>query len=249
MTQASAAVKAHPARPQPRGPGRAWYWLRQGLGLWRGAVWQGLLLALLPLVFEGLLQWLPMVGLVLSKLLTPLVAALTLWWLHRRCQRAGSLPVYGLPGWPVAVTVMLLGLFVFAWQLVVLALLAGPDSALSLEAARAKGVASPIAGNVDVLVGPSMESTLMMLRTLLALGGELLVRGAVGMAARLGISPLLAGLTIVGFGTSTPELATSVQAMQGTITAYFIAFGLAQLLYGPWADQSGRSRFEINDRI
>ena len=47
---------------------------------------------------------------------------------------------------------------------------------------------------------------------LLALGGELLVRGAVGVAARLGISPLLAGLTIVGFGTSTPELATSVQA-------------------------------------
>lgn len=47
---------------------------------------------------------------------------------------------------------------------------------------------------------------------LLGLGGELLVRGAVGMAARLGISPMLAGLTIVGFGTSTPELATSVQA-------------------------------------
>jgi cation:H+ antiporter len=47
---------------------------------------------------------------------------------------------------------------------------------------------------------------------LLALGCELLVRGAVGMAARLGISPLLAGLTIVGFGTSMPELATSVQA-------------------------------------
>lgn len=47
---------------------------------------------------------------------------------------------------------------------------------------------------------------------LLGLGGELLVRGAVGMAARIGISPLLAGLTIVGFGTSMPELATSVQA-------------------------------------
>jgi cation:H+ antiporter len=50
---------------------------------------------------------------------------------------------------------------------------------------------------------------------LLAVGGELLVRGAVGMAARIGISPLLAGLTIVGFGTSTPELATSVQAALG----------------------------------
>ena len=36
------------------------------------------------------------------------------------------------------------------------------------------------------------------------------------------------------------ELGTSVTAMQGTITAYFIAFGLAQLVYGPWADQAGR---------
>ena len=35
-------------------------------------------------------------------------------------------------------------------------------------------------------------------------------------------------------------LGASVPAMQTTITAYFIAFGLAQLLYGPWADQAGR---------
>lgn len=47
---------------------------------------------------------------------------------------------------------------------------------------------------------------------LLAGGGELLVRGAVGLSQILRISPLLAGLTIVGFGTSTPELATSIQA-------------------------------------
>ena len=47
---------------------------------------------------------------------------------------------------------------------------------------------------------------------LLAAGGEFLVRGAVGLAQILRISPLLAGLTIVGFGTSTPELATSIQA-------------------------------------
>ncbi len=47
---------------------------------------------------------------------------------------------------------------------------------------------------------------------LLGLGGELLVRGAVGFARILRISPLLAGLTIVGFGTSTPELTTSLFA-------------------------------------
>lgn len=43
-------------------------------------------------------------------------------------------------------------------------------------------------------------------------GGDLLVRGSVSVATRLGISPLVIGLTLVGFGTSTPELVTSVQA-------------------------------------
>jgi cation:H+ antiporter len=38
------------------------------------------------------------------------------------------------------------------------------------------------------------------------------VRGAVALARRLGVSPLLIGLTLVGFGTSTPELLTSLQA-------------------------------------
>ncbi|MEF2553456.1 calcium/sodium antiporter [Aurantimonas sp. A2-1-M11] len=47
---------------------------------------------------------------------------------------------------------------------------------------------------------------------LLVLGGELLVRGAVRIATRLGVSPLVIGLTLVGFGTSMPELVTSVQA-------------------------------------
>lgn len=36
------------------------------------------------------------------------------------------------------------------------------------------------------------------------------------------------------------DLGASIPQMQGTITAYFIAFGLAQLIYGPWADQAGR---------
>jgi cation:H+ antiporter len=47
---------------------------------------------------------------------------------------------------------------------------------------------------------------------LLTLGGEALVRGALAAARRMGVSPLLAGLVIVGFGTSAPELVVSVQA-------------------------------------
>ncbi|WP_306251112.1 calcium/sodium antiporter [Parvularcula sp. IMCC14364] len=46
----------------------------------------------------------------------------------------------------------------------------------------------------------------------LVIGGDLLVRGAVDLARRIGLSPLVIGLTLVGFGTSTPELVTSLQA-------------------------------------
>ncbi len=47
---------------------------------------------------------------------------------------------------------------------------------------------------------------------LLTAGGEALIRGSLGAAKRLGISPLLSGLVIVGFGTSAPELVVSVDA-------------------------------------
>ncbi len=46
----------------------------------------------------------------------------------------------------------------------------------------------------------------------LVLGGELLVRGAVSLAHRAGLSPLVIGMTIVGFGTSLPELLVSLSA-------------------------------------
>jgi cation:H+ antiporter len=47
---------------------------------------------------------------------------------------------------------------------------------------------------------------------LLTVGGEALIRGSLAAAKRLGISPLLSGLVIVGFGTSAPELVVSVNA-------------------------------------
>jgi len=40
----------------------------------------------------------------------------------------------------------------------------------------------------------------------------MLVRGAVTIAKAYGLPPMVIGLTLVGFGTSTPELVTSVQA-------------------------------------
>ncbi len=48
---------------------------------------------------------------------------------------------------------------------------------------------------------------------LLFAGGEGLVRGSVGIARRFGMSELMIGLTLVGFGTSLPEMVTSIQAL------------------------------------
>lgn len=47
---------------------------------------------------------------------------------------------------------------------------------------------------------------------LLVGGGELLVRGASAIATRVGISPLVVGLTVVAAATSAPELAVSIGA-------------------------------------
>jgi len=47
---------------------------------------------------------------------------------------------------------------------------------------------------------------------LLGVGAEMLVSGSSKLALRLGIAPLVVGLTIVAFGTSAPELAVSIEA-------------------------------------
>jgi cation:H+ antiporter len=69
---------------------------------------------------------------------------------------------------------------------------------------------------------------------LLFAGGEALVRGAVSLARRLGVSPLVIGLTLVGFGTSAPELTTSLQAalngLPGIAVGNVVGSNIANLL-------------------
>lgn len=49
----------------------------------------------------------------------------------------------------------------------------------------------------------------------LIFGGDWLVDGAVGIAQRAKLSPMVIGLTIVAFGTSAPELLVSLQSAIG----------------------------------
>jgi len=88
-------------------------------------------------------------------------------------------------------------------------------------------------------------------------GGEILVRGGVGLAGRLGWSPAIIGAVVLGFGTSTPELMTSLQAAwQGSpgiavgnvvgsnIANILLVLGAAAIL-APVAAQRGQTEWAL----
>jgi cation:H+ antiporter len=64
----------------------------------------------------------------------------------------------------------------------------------------------------EVRVTGSQIALFVVGLTLLLGGAELLVRGASRLATAMGVSPLVVGLTVVAYGTGSPELAISLQA-------------------------------------
>ena len=69
---------------------------------------------------------------------------------------------------------------------------------------------------------------------------ERLLRPALVLGLLSCIGPFAIDMFLPAMPQIADALGTGVAEMQWTITAYFIAFGLAQLAYGPWADQAGR---------
>jgi len=67
-----------------------------------------------------------------------------------------------------------------------------------------------------------------------------ILRPALVLGLLSSIGPFAIDMYLPAMPQIGEALGTTVQGMQGTIVAYFIAFGLAQLIYGPWADRSGR---------
>lgn len=90
---------------------------------------------------------------------------------------------------------------------------------------------------------------------ILVIGGDILVRGAVGLAEKLQIPTLIIGLTIVAFGTSAPELFISLKAaldgasgiaignvVGSNITNVLLVMGIPALLAPTVCDEEGISR-------
>ncbi|MFP7723112.1 calcium/sodium antiporter [Lysobacter sp. A3-1-A15] len=88
----------------------------------------------------------------------------------------------------------------------------GGEDAAAAGVADANDLADVAAGAANA---PAWRHALLLLAGLglLVLGSRWLVGGAVSIAASLGISELVIGLTVVAIGTSLPEIATSVLAV------------------------------------
>ena len=78
----------------------------------------------------------------------------------------------------------------------------------------------------------------------LVMGGDLLVRGALGFSRRASISPLVVGMTVVALGTSAPELVVSLHSafsgvsglsignvVGSNISNVFVVLGAPALIY------------------
>ncbi len=92
----------------------------------------------------------------------------------------------------------------------------------------------------------------------LLVGGDLLVRGAVGLATALKISPLLVSLTIIAFGTSAPELVVAITSVVekapgiaignivgSNIANVFLVLGMPALIHPISAHVPGLKRHAI----
>jgi len=86
---------------------------------------------------------------------------------------------------------------------------------------------------------------------LLALGAELLVRGAVSLAQLARIPPALVGLTVVAFGTSVPELAVCLDAAAvSRVQGAFLLLGLfAWCFFELVGAQAGRQIVRRTEQI
>ncbi len=68
------------------------------------------------------------------------------------------------------------------------------------------------------------------------------VKNAIVLGLLSAIGPFAIDMYLPAMPTIAADLQATTGATQMTLTSFFVAFGLCQLVYGPWADVSGRKR-------
>lgn len=66
------------------------------------------------------------------------------------------------------------------------------------------------------------------------------LRAALVLGILSAVGPFAIDMYLPAMPAIADALATDASGVQNTLVAYFVAFGLSQLFYGPWADQVGR---------
>lgn len=145
---------------------RALRWLIAGMRLWRRMPFALFALALLPVAFEALCQAAPVVGIVVSKLLTPLVSAWALAMLDQKA-RYGAFAARAVSRrWaerlPALAGVAALTAGVFAFQLGVAASLGGMAQAVALALGRMDAIELSRAQIALVLASGLLSSAPLM---------------------------------------------------------------------------------------
>jgi MFS transporter, DHA1 family, multidrug resistance protein len=69
-----------------------------------------------------------------------------------------------------------------------------------------------------------------------------LLRPALVLGLLSTVGPFAIDMYLPAMPAIATDLNAPVASVQGTVTAFFVAFGLAQMVWGPWADQAGRKR-------
>lgn len=67
-----------------------------------------------------------------------------------------------------------------------------------------------------------------------------LLRSALVLGLLSAVGPFAIDMFLPALPTIAEDLGATIGQTQGTITFYFVTFGLSQMVYGPWADQAGR---------
>jgi hypothetical protein len=205
---------------------RALHWCLGGLRLWRRAPLRLLLLSLAPLVLELLLQVIPGVGILLSKLLVPIVGA-GLFMAMDELARGGTVRTsalleglrHGRFG-PLALTSVLL-LAIFATQVLVAATVYGGSVLGVLVGARVAEFGDLVFQLVLILPG-LLPATLLML--------------VIPLVLFEGVGPGRAALLSVRIVMSSPA-AFGLYALvsMAALAVALLLRGVPLLLFAPWA--------------